>query len=76
MIECSNEVVDALAVDPGLDFGLDRYGDLGNLVSGDSASEEGSEAVSGSGFVEGFDDGFEGSEVMREGGEVRVGGED
>lgn len=47
-------------------------------MGGDSASEEGPEAVSagGFGFLEGVDDGLEVGEVVGEGGEVRVVGED
>ncbi|PON42741.1 LOW QUALITY PROTEIN: hypothetical protein PanWU01x14_279750 [Parasponia andersonii] len=71
----AGEGADALAVDPGLDFGPDRGGDPGEGVSRDSASEEGGEPVAGSGALESLDEGFEAGEELGEGREIRVLGE-
>lgn len=65
-----------LSVNPGLNFGLDGAGDSGNGVSRDPASQEASEAITAAGFMEGLDEGFEVGEVLREGGEMRVLGEE
>jgi hypothetical protein len=72
----ASQGLDALAVDPGLDFGLDCCGDAGDGVGGGSASEEGFEGVVAVGFVEGVDESLKVGEVLGEGGKVWVLGED
>lgn len=74
-LHCPNQGLDSLANDPRLDFRLNRSGDTGDGVGGDSASEERLEAMVAVGFLEGLDEGLEVGEVLGEGGEVRVFGE-
>ena len=70
--------MDALAVDPCLDFGLDGVGELGDGVSGESSGEEGTEgvrAVAGSGGVNVVDEVLEAGKMVGESREVWVVGE-
>ena len=71
----SGEILDPFPVDPGLNFGLNGLGDSGDGVSRGSASEEAGEAMA-AGVLQGVDQVLEAGEMVGEGGEMWVAGEE